>query len=233
METGDGHPEKIQIGRDQVTITEGFVTIDSLHEMPDWQVREFQRLAIFVGDFKFFLRQRIQGHPPFAMRYLLERWPEDAHFDAAPLSYTYDEAYVNERDAEHIRQKHLDKLSGILTCFYPLLGFLWADTKQKLIPAGFVPRTITSISIFTSLCFVLLQGTFIRMQLGLFTLLLGKISKIEVPLLTADYALLALVGLDMILRFDQHLKRVSNPWGFGEWITKPFRRRPAEEEEHF
>jgi len=235
MDTASAQHETLNIGKDRLTISGSGeqVIIDAAHEMQDWQVREFQRMPIFVGEFKFFLRQRIQGHPPYAMRYVLQRWPEDAYFDAAPLSFTYDEKFVTERDAEHAHYERLDKLAKTLLCLYPLLGFLWAGSKRKLIPAGFVPRSITGVSIFTGVCLLLLQGTFVRMNLGLFTFLFGKFGKLEFGLLMADYALFGLLLVDIVLRFDQHLKHVENPWGFGEWITKPFRRRSTGEEEQF
>jgi hypothetical protein len=116
-------------------------------------------------------------------------------------------------------------------CLYPLLGFLWSDTKKKLIPCGFVPRSITGVSIFSCICLLLLQGTFLRMRLGLVTLLFGNMDRIEFGLLCADYVLFGLMLLDVVLRFDQHLKHSESPWGFCEWIAKPFRRRTAEDEE--
>jgi len=233
METGVANHETLMIGKDRLIISGSGeqVMIDAAHEMPNWQVREFLRMPIYVGEHKFFLRQRIQGHPPYAMRYVLERWPEDAYFDAAPVSFIYDEQYVKERDAEQAYYDRMDKLAKVLLCLYPLLGFLWAGTKKKLIPAGFVPRTITGISIFTGVCLLLLQGTFLRMNLGLFTMVFGNIKRIEFGLLMCDYALFGLMLVDIVLRFDQHLKHSENPWGFGEWITKPFRRRPTEQEE--
>ena len=231
MDSASAEQQVLNVGKDVLTIQGDFVTIDAAQEMPDWEVREFRRLPIFLGDFKFFLRQRTLGHSPFAMRYLLERWPDDAHFDSAPVSFTYDEQFVLERDTEHARRQRLDKLGAALMALYPVLGFLWSGTKQKLIPAGFVPRSITSVSVFTGVCLLVLQGTFVRMRIGVFTLLFGKIHKLEFGLLALDYALFALLLVDIVLRFDQHIKGVENPWGFCEWITKPFRKKPSEEEE--
>ena len=86
MQDGGAQGEQIWIGRDHLTITADHVVIDAAREMPDWQVREFKRVPIFLGELKFFLRQKVQGAPPFAMRYLLERWPEaEAHADERAL----------------------------------------------------------------------------------------------------------------------------------------------------
>jgi hypothetical protein len=221
----------LTVGKDRLTIRGEFVTIDAAAEIPDWQVREFQRMPIYLGEFKFFLRQKLPAEPGFRIRYLLERWPEDAHFDAGPISFIYDEQFVADRDAEMACNERYDKLGRILICLYPFLGFLWSGTKKRLVPAGFIPRSITGISIFTTVCLLVLQGTFIRMRLGLFTVLFGNMARFEGLLLTLDYALFGLMLVDIVLRFDQHLKGVENPWGFCEWITKPFRRRQLEEEE--
>src|SRR5437867_3008663 len=90
--------ETVKIGPDLMTISGREVTIDALHEMPDWQVREFSRIPIYIEDWKFFLRERLPGIKPFAMRYVLERWPEDCK-QAVNTFYTYDEAAVTEREA--------------------------------------------------------------------------------------------------------------------------------------
>src|ERR1051325_3193822 len=240
METGaetnqqlpDTNQQTLWVGKDFLTITEQFVIIDAAREISDWQVREFQRLPIFLGDFKFFLRQKGDAQPPFARRYLLERWPDDAQFDAAASSFTYDEQFVAARDAEYARNLRYERIGRALICFYPLLGFLWSGIKRKLEPAGFIPRSITGISIFSCVCLMLLQGTFLRMRLGLFTVLFGRMGGLQLGLLAADYALLGLMLLDTVLRFDQHIKGVAEyPWGFCEWITRPFRRKSNEEEQ--
>jgi hypothetical protein len=230
MENGTAQAQTLWVGKDHLSITAMHVTIDAAHEM-DWQVRDFQRTPIYLGDFKFFLRQKIQGQKPFAMRYVLERWPEDAHFDSTPFSFTYDEQFVRDRDAEYAAHQRSDKIGKALIALYPVLGFLWSGAKKKLEPCGFVPRSINGVSIFTSVCLLILQGVFIRMRLGLFTLAFGKIHSFDFTLLALDYAFFFLILVDIVFRFDQHIKNVVDyPWGFGEWITKPFRKKPVEED---
>lgn len=230
MENGAGQAQTLWVGKDHLTITAENVIIDAAHEITDWQIREFQRMPIFVGEFKFFLRNKVPGQKPFAMRYFLERWPEDAHFDAALVSFTYDEQFVRDRDAEHGDCERSDKLGAALMCLYPVLGFLWSGTKKKLVPCGFVPRSITGVSIFTCVCLMILQGTFIRMRMGFITMIFGHMKSLELGLLGLDYLLLVVMLVDVVFRFDQHIKNVENPWGFGEWITKPFKKKVADEE---
>ena len=193
-------------------------------------MREFRRMPIFVGESKFFLCQKLPGQGPFAMRYVLERWPADELIDTASSAFSYDEEFVRERDAEHGRNARADQIGRLLLFVYPLLGFLWSGTKKKLIPFGLVPRSITAASLFAGLCLLILQGTFIRLRLGFLTILFGQMQRLELGLLAADYALLGLMLVDLVLRFDQHLKDKEHPWGFGEWMMQPF-RKPAGEEE--
>jgi hypothetical protein len=233
MDPGEqAYQQVLMVGKDRLTITEQFVYIDAARVIPDWQVREFQRMPIFLGDdFKFFLRNKLPADPPFAIRYILERWPADAHFDAGPISFTYDEQFVLERDAQHAEQRKYEQLGKVLLCVYPLLGFLWSRTKEKLIPAGVIPRSVTGVSIFACFCLILLQGSFLRMRMGLITLTFGETGILEFNLLMADVALTGLMLLDSILRFDQHMKDVEHPWGFCEWMIAPFRRKRIDQEQ--
>ena len=227
-----GEIVNLWVGKDYLTIEGDVVYIDAAREIDDWQVREFQRMPIYLGDYKFFLRSKVPGAPPFAMRYILQRWPEDTHIDSTPFSFTYDEEFVRERDAVHTTRTTYDTLGKVLLPLYPVLGFLWSGMKKRLIPAGFVPRSITSISIFFCACLMLLQGVFIRMRLGFFTLAFGDIGILELGLLLADYVLLGLMLVDCVLRFDQLIKNnVEVPWGFCEWITAPFRSKSQGQEE--
>jgi len=55
MDDGAANAQTLWVGKDHLTITDGYVIIDAAREIPDWQVREFLRLPIFLGEFKFFL----------------------------------------------------------------------------------------------------------------------------------------------------------------------------------
>jgi hypothetical protein len=225
---GTGANIQLWVGKDCLTITDDLVYIDAAREMGDWQVREFQRNPIYVGEHKFFLRGKVPAQRPFAMRYILERWPEDTHCDSALRSFTYDEEFVRERDAEHAARGRYGVLGKALIPLYPLLGFLWSGAKTRLIPAGFVPRSITMASVVFCTCLMLLQGAFLCMRLGFFTLAFGDIGIFDFALLMADYALIGLMLIDCVLRFDQHIKDVEDPWGFCEWLIAPFRRKPVD-----
>src|SRR4051812_5351289 len=136
QETPEAAQQTLWVGKDRLTIMDQFVVLDAARDIPDWQVREFQRVPIFLGEFKFFLREKAPGEAPFAMRYLLERWPDNAQFAAAAHSFIYDEQFVADRDADHGRNQKYEHLGRALICFYPLLGFLWSGIKKKLVPAG-------------------------------------------------------------------------------------------------
>src|SRR5688572_26022600 len=99
METTDAGPtpQTLTVGRDQVTVSEKQVIIDAAAEMPDWQVREFNRSIIFFQEKKYFLRQKAPAQKPYRLRYVLEPWPVEAPTGGG--SFTYDADAVAERDA--------------------------------------------------------------------------------------------------------------------------------------
>ncbi len=234
--------ETIKVGPDLVTITRNQITIDALHEISDWQVREFARIPIYVGDWKFFLRERQPSQKPFAMRYVLERWPEDCKQPITTF-FSYDEESVAEREAAVKSGKADDFGRAALIIFYPLLGMLWSRTKEKLVRFGFVSRSITGVSIFVTFGLLLLQGVFAKMLI-MTSLRTGKIViggmirayahsdylnlwLFEVRILWLDCALLLFLFLDCIIRYSQHLRDAESPWGFLEWLTCLIPRRTA------
>jgi hypothetical protein len=244
METPAQSPpsETINIGKDVVTIGASQVTIDALHEMPDWQVREFARTPIYFRDNKYFLRQKSPAQKPFAARYVLEPWPADATWTSKSW-LSYDEEAVAERDAA-IKSGHMeDVVRAFLYLLFPFLGLLWSGTKDKLVRFGFVPRTITGVSIMLTFGVILLDGVFAKMLLlgsiksgtvavgaiirsfyGHDYLVLGPLS---IPVVWLDVALFVFLVLDLIIRYSQHLREVDSPWGFLEWLTCLVRPKKA------
>ena len=233
--------ETIKVGPDLLTISGDEVIIDALHEMPDWQVREFARIPIYLEDFKYFLRERLPGQKPHVVRYVLERWPKDCK-QPVHRFHSYDQAAVDEREAA-IKTSRADDIGrAALLIFYPLLGMLWSGTKEKLARFGFVSRSITGVSIFVTFGLVMLQGVFAKMLI-MTSLRTGKIviggmirayastdylnlGLFEVRILWLDVALLVLLFLDCIIRYSQHLNHAESPWGFLEWLI-PRRTEPA------
>ena len=88
----------IQIGPDQVTVTDEEVRIEAKHEMPDWDVREHNRVPIYFEDKKYFLIERRKVQPPYAFCYVLKPWPQGQH-TSTKLFHSYDAEAVAERDS--------------------------------------------------------------------------------------------------------------------------------------
>jgi len=243
METTNQSPatETIPVGPDLVTITGSQVTIDALHEMPDWQVRGFTRIPVYFGDRKYFLREKTEGQKPYAVRYFLEPWPDD--YKQPKTFISYDEEAVAEREAA-IKSGRVDDLGrAVLILLYPFLGMLWSRTKEKLVRFGFVSRSITGVSIFTTFGLMLLEGVFAKMLI-MTSLRTGKIviggmvrafaqsdylnlGLFQIRLVWVDVALFVCLFLDCIIRYSQHLRDVESPWGFMEWITCLFRGKKS------
>jgi hypothetical protein len=224
----------ITVGPDRVTVTDREVIIDATHEMPDWEVRDFTRAPIYFREKKYFLRRTEAGQRPYAVRYVLDPWPE-AYSQTIRSFYTYDEEAVAQREAT-VKSGRVDDIGrAALIMFYPFLGMLWSGTKEKLIRFGFVPRSITGISIFVSFGLFLLQGVFAKVQI-MTSLRTGKIVLggmirafygqdtlnlwlFDFPILWLDVALLVMLLLDVLIRYSQHLRGdEESPWGFGEWL---------------
>src|SRR4030095_11837169 len=135
-----------------------------------------------------------------------------------------------------VKSGHIDDIGrAVLIIFYPLLGMLWSGTKEKLVRFGFVPRTLTGVSIFVSFGLFLLQGVFAKLQI-MTSLRTGKIviggmirafygedymnlGLFDVRVLWLDVIVLVVVFLDVLIRYSQHLRDVESPWGFAEWLT--------------
>src|SRR5262249_11804232 len=102
MSAGDASSARtsFHIGPDLVTTEEQFVCIDAVREFPEWQVREYARIPIHFQEQSYFLREKRAGQAPFAVRYILERWPAN-HVSSAPFSFEYNAEMVAQRDVDH------------------------------------------------------------------------------------------------------------------------------------
>jgi hypothetical protein len=232
--------ETFSLGSDRVTVSDYWVVIEARHEMPDWRVREFARIPIEFGDCIYFLRAKEPAEKPYAWRYLLEPWPA-GHTETPKTLLTYDAQAVAERDAAHGETRRNEVYRALLFPLYPLLGLLWARTKERLVPLGFVSRVITGVSIFAGFAFALLQLVFWQVFIlagglsgqlmlgGLFTALLDadtmSLGPLNVSTRLLDLILMAGCFLDSLVRYAQLMREVESPWGFGEWLIAPFRRK--------
>ena len=246
METSDGgqEPQTFKVGRDQVAIAGNQVIIDAAAEMPDWQVRGFNRAPIYFQDKKYFLRQKAAAQKPYSIRYVLEPWPAEATTSGGGI-FAYDEEAVAQRDAAIKDGRFDDVVRSVLYLFYPLLGLLWSETKDKLARFGIVSRTVTGVSIMLTLGVILLDGIFAKMLLigsmktgvvavgGMIRSFYGQdvleLWPVSIRVVWLDVALFVFLVLDLIIRYSQHLSDVDSPWGFLEWLKRllPRKKIPA------
>src|SRR5882672_5945937 len=159
-EISEQKPERVlQIGPDRLTVQGNEVVIEAKHEMPDWEVREMNPPPVYFEDKKYVLIEKRRANPPYAVRYLLSLWPADQSA-GTKLFYTYDAETVAEREANHRLGNRDEAVRLGLLPLYPLLGLLWSGTQQRLTRFGFVPRAITSASIFLVFCLLFAEGVF-------------------------------------------------------------------------
>ncbi len=232
--------EKIKVGPDQVTVTGNQLIIDARHIMPDWQVREFAPIPIYFRNTKYFLRQKTVGAKPYAIRYLLEVWPEENR-EIPRSTLDYNEEVVSQREADLRGGHYEDAIRAVLLMFFPLLGMLWSGTKAKLARFGIMSRTVTGISIMLTFGLVLLDGVFAKMLLmgslrggklavgGIIRSFAGKdyfnLGPLEIRILWLDCILFVLLVLDVLIRYTQHLRDDEHDLGFLEWLIP--RKRPV------
>ena len=189
---------------DLVRVEGDVLAIYSPRDMPDWVVREFSRPAIVFQEQKCFLlaKERVRG--PFRWKYSLRAWPQDDH-QSPPYTIVYSHAYVCGRERDHSRRVALDSTACLLRPLFPVLGFLWSGTKERLAFLGFPTRSITSASVAIEF--------FGFMVLGIFTGYLGCFS-------IRNLILLALLGLDLLMRYDAVLREDKRQFGFLEWCFR-------------
>jgi len=227
-------PRTIRIGPDQVTITDQGVVIEAKHELPDWQIREFKIIPVYFEDRKYFLVNKRKAEPPYAFRYVLRRWPE-THIDSAPFFHTYNAEAVAERDSTRRSGQREELVRLALMPFYPFLGFLWSGAQKKLIRFGFVPQSITGVSVFLGFCLLLLQGAFAAIMLnvgarmgnvtlgGMVLAFTGhthfQIGPIGIPVSLLDSLLLIALLADVPVRYSHYLGEEEWAGGFLEWMV--------------
>jgi hypothetical protein len=192
------------IGPDLVRIEAGALVIYSSRDMPDWSVREFSQPVIWFQEQKFFLcgKESIAG--PRRWRYVLSLWPEHER-QPPPYAIFYCEEYVAQR--EQACRLAFAFASGrcLLLPFYPLLGFLWSGLKDRLVPCGFGPRSMTSLSLGIQFGAFVIFGTSIG-YLGFWSV--------------RNVLLLVALGLDLLMRYDFLLRDHPREFGFAEWCFR-------------
>lgn len=210
------HPEtELFVASDKVVFEGDFVVIHATEAM-DWRIREFCKTPIWFRDHKYYLRSKRTGQPPRGVIYELAPWPEGLYGAESPQSIRYDEDYVIERNRLAGSVRGHDRFYHVLVPLYPFLGLAWSDFKNgTLARCGFDPVSITSASIFLIFTSFIMQSVFInRFGGGLLTFGLGSRS-----FLLYDWMLLALLGLDTVIRYANGLKgETDRPLGFCQWL---------------
>jgi hypothetical protein len=221
-----------EVGPDRVTVSGGRVVIDARREFPDWQVREFARIPVHFEGQRYFLSARFAGEPPWRTRYVLDPWPENLGAGSGRF-LVYDAEAVAERDLEVRDRRANETVYLSLLPVAPLMGFLWSGTKQRLARFGFVPRTVTGLSLLLTFGVVLLQGalsTVFMVAGGMSGQ--GALGGLARAFFGDEWAwldplLLVVFAADSVIRYGQHLNNEERPWGFMEWLVAPFKRRKA------
>ena len=230
----------IHVGPDQVTVTDNEVVIEMKHEMPDWTVQTLNAPAIYFEEQKYLLVEKGNARQPYAVCYVLRPWPAGKTANAK-VFHTYDAASVAERDAARRGEIINDAIWACLLPFYPFLGLLWSGTQHRLVRFGYLPRTITGISIMVNFCLVMTQGAFIALLLTASArsgkMMIGGVIRAfmdqnyihfgsaSVPVATFDILLGLMLLADVCMRYSHYLREDQWCGGFFEWLVPQSLRR--------
>lgn len=239
--------ERIEnIGPDRVIITAQEVAIEAKHPMPDWHVREMNHIPVYFEDRKYYLVEQRRAQPPFAERYLLLPWPEDMGSNAKTF-YSYDAEAVAEREGQLSTGRFESVIRACLLPFYPVLGFLWSGTQKRLMRFGFMPHSITGVSLFTGFCLLFGELIFLSVLInaslrsgklmfgGLLRALVPwdhfQLGPVSIPVAVVDLLLVVAVLVDVCVRFGRHFHEDQWAGGFLEWLLPRSREARAGVEE--
>jgi len=238
--SGTNSERTIQIGPDRVTILGSEIVIEAKHDMPDWELRDLNPIPVYFEDRKYHLVEKRKAAAPYAVRYLLQPWPE-GHVSNAKLFWTYDAEAVAERDANLRSGKVDDAVRIALLPFYPILGLLWSGTQQRLMRFGFVPHAITGASIFSGFCLAFADGVFAVITLqstartgkmmagGLIRAMASsdhlQIGPVAIPFLFLDLVLFVALVADVAMRWTLYMREDQWSGGFRQWLVPRWLRK--------
>ena len=223
-----------RIGPDQVTVTDNEVVIETKYEMPDWEVRTFQVPAIYFEEKKYLLADKGEARPPYSIRYVLRPWPAGKVANAK-VFHAYNAETVAERDAARRGESFNEVMWICLLPLYPVLGLFWSGVQQRLHRFGYLPRTITGLSIFTVFGLMLTQGAFIALMLqasarsgnmmigGFIRAIVNQnfiqIGSFNIPVAIFDILMALAFMADVGIRYSHYLRDDQWAGGFLEWLV--------------
>src|SRR5262249_8905637 len=141
---------------------------------------------------------------------------------------------VAERDSSRRGEARDDLVRVYLLPFYPFLGLFWSGTQKRLVRFGFVPHTISGISIFTVFSLLFSQGVFTALMLhasarsgkmmlgGMIRAFAGidylHLGPVNIPIWLLDCLLTLALLVDVPVRFALHMHEHDWSGGFLEWL---------------
>lgn len=193
-----------RIGPDEVVMSDEGVVILSPTDM-NWPIREFCRAPIWYREEKYYLHDKRFETARQLHLYDLRAWPAD-HTQASSEEIIYDRHYIEERDRDSADARMKNRLRRFLLPFYPLLGMLWSDYKNRvLVPIGFRPDSITRLSVFVSFN--------VAFVIWIFVAWLGYGDSAVLWTIMITFALDCSIRYTQSLHFD-----IERHWGFLEWL---------------
>jgi len=208
----------LRFGDDRVYRRGENLIVHSVAENPDWEVREYRKIAILIGDDVWCVSSK-ETAGKHGVRYTLDPWPDHLH-QIAGRKIRYDAEYVRKRDEAGKQNRRRNAISLIVVHFGLLIGFLPSGIKTYIDEEfGISSRSASFASIILELFIFFAVGAlnFIFSFVGFYGIALFKIDLVVVLSLSQ-----LILFADLIMRYGSYLKESSSPLGFCEWAAFPF-----------
>ena len=193
----------IRYGADYLIFQEDGATVWTPREMPDWEVKNLRPTKIVIQDRAYVITAKYAAIESKKVMYRLKPWGN--RVDIPGRIICYDEQYVTQREAGYTSQRRRERASVLLYA-YPLIGFAWTSTKNKLEENyGICPVRATKWSIAFELPFALIAALAFW-----FAVTLEGLVEASIPLVV--------LGSDLLMRSDDLMQELPVPPGFLEWV---------------
>ncbi len=193
----------LRYGADHLIFQEDGATVWTPREMPDWEVKNLRPTKIVIQNRDYVIAAKHVAIESTKVMYRLEPWGN--RVDIPGRIICYDEQYVTQREADYKDQRRRERASA-LSFAYPLIGFAWTSTKDKLEEKyGICPVRATKWSVAFEVPFALIAALAFW-----FAISLEGLVEAAVPMV--------LLGSDLLMRIDDLMHELPVPRGFLEWI---------------
>jgi hypothetical protein len=208
-----------RVGEDTILRQGEQLIVCSKVDMDEWRVQENRRTAILIDEEVWCLTGK-QYTELKEVHYYLDPWPDYMH-RIPGKTIRYDYRYAMACKESDRKRKIENRAYPFLYPLRILIGFLPSFIKHRIEEHfGVSAREATIASILFELYLFFIVGTL----LCIFSFV-SPSSPILIFCLPLLIPLVIVMGFDLVLRYDNHLRENPDPLGFCEWLFGLHRTR--------